>query len=293
MSEKYEHPHQSGHEENDSQIQQPLECLSAEELQSAFLNYVNSTDEFTYDVKQANRYLELLEKAGHPMPDTKASLASFHEKYDRKLEQAQSALLTSMLENSSHRPIGHLVARIAAIALVVMLSFGAAAQAMGFDLLSAIASWTKETFQLSSAYEEEVHSVNEDFVVYQDLQAAADELGIAIPVVPQWVPEGFVCDNVAVESLPGFIKIKGDFLASDRFFSITIKRFISTEEVDANYEKDEDGVFTYEQGGVTHYIMGNNLQVQAVWNYQTVICTITGDLSSEEVMQMIDSIYEE
>lgn len=47
----------------------------------------------------------------------------------------------------------------------------------------------------------------------------------------------------------------------------------------------------YNKNGITYYIMSNNQQLTAVWMPQELlICTVTGDLSIDEVKSLIDSI---
>ncbi len=38
--------------------------------------------------------------------------------------------------------------------------------------------------------------------------------------------------------------------------------------------------------------MSNNGQLKAAWTNQNMVCSISGDLSEEELKKMIDSIYE-
>ena len=46
-------------------------------------------------------------------------------------------------------------------------------------------------------------------------------------------------------------------------------------------------------GGITHYIMGNTETLSAMWINGNVEGCLQGELTLEELRQMIDSIYEE
>ena len=58
-------------------------------------------------------------------------------------------------------------------------------------------------------------------------------------------------------------------------------------------EKDNSQVRVYESGGVEHYIMENNEKLVATWFTDNLECSITGEISEEDLETMINSIYEE
>ena len=59
------------------------------------------------------------------------------------------------------------------------------------------------------------------------------------------------------------------------------------------YQKDATIKEEYLAGGICHYIVANNEHVSTMWVNGCVEGYIQGDLTVEELRQMIDSIYEE
>lgn len=58
------------------------------------------------------------------------------------------------------------------------------------------------------------------------------------------------------------------------------------------FEKDSENITKYESNDVTHYILSNNASYVATWANDTLVCSILGDITVDELKQMIDSIYE-
>ena len=59
-----------------------------------------------------------------------------------------------------------------------------------------------------------------------------------------------------------------------------------------NFQKDEGDPIPYEAGGITHLLATNAGYPVALWANGPVECAISGDITMDELKQMIDSIYE-
>jgi hypothetical protein len=57
------------------------------------------------------------------------------------------------------------------------------------------------------------------------------------------------------------------------------------------FPKDDNPVREYISGGIMHYIFSNNERLVAVWEYDNVEVSITGSITEDELIRMIDSIY--
>ena len=55
-------------------------------------------------------------------------------------------------------------------------------------------------------------------------------------------------------------------------------------------EQSEGLVEEYIVSGITYYIFENNKQVQAAWTVDSYECNISGNVTIDELKQMIDSI---
>lgn len=84
------------------------------------------------------------------------------------------------------------------------------------------------------------------------------------------------------------------YVVGNRTFAIRIIVYNITIENEFNvYQKDTELLEEYIVNGITHYITGNNSNLSAMWTNENVEGHIYGDLTLEEMRQMIDSIYKE
>lgn len=111
-------------------------------------------------------------------------------------------------------------------------------------------------------------------------------------LVKRCLPDGFELARESVRSLPSQVIIEAMYTSNNRIFSLAIFRYNSPEVIGQTiFEKDSKDMILYDKNGITYYIMTNNQQLTAVWMPQELLtCTITGDLSIEEVEYLIDSM---
>ena len=84
------------------------------------------------------------------------------------------------------------------------------------------------------------------------------------------------------------------YITGNRTFAIRIIVYENVLENDLNiYQKDTLLLEEYVVNGITHYITENNSNLSAMWANENVEGYIQGDLTLEEMRQMIDSIYKE
>ena len=124
------------------------------------------------------------------------------------------------------------------------------------------------------------------------LQAALDECGISGEFVPTWYPEGFEASEPEIRNSRRVDLVNMRFQdAGERFFSIRIHRYHSSEDVESFiFEKDKLPVEQYTSGGKTFYIFSNDDTITAVWADGLIHESIAGNLTVEEFKKIIDSI---
>ena len=128
--------------------------------------------------------------------------------------------------------------------------------------------------------------------VADSLQAALDECGISGNLVPAWYPEGFQASGPEIINKRRSDSINMMFQdAEERFFSIRIFRYYSSEDAEALvFEKDKSPVEQYTSGSKTFYILSNNDTITATWSDGLIVETIVGNLTVEEFKKIMDSI---
>ena len=296
MPENRTHPVNRSPKEDSSQINEHLNNMPIDKLTDALADMWDAADDFTYSAAEMDACLEKIEQTEvAPKFDVDASLNRFLDKHSRLVECASRTSKKSRPNTSRWKP-----SVAAAIAVLVVLGSLVTAQALGIDVFGAIARWTDETFHFSASSQNEADS-DADIQnstdqspdgEYTSLQDALDACGIKQSVIPQQLPNGFELAKVSVYSLPSQVEIEAIYTSNDRIFSLTIFRYNSPDVVGQTiFEKDSEDMILYDKKGITYYIMSNNQQLTAVWMPQELLtCTITGDLSIEEIKNLLDSV---
>ena len=185
--------------------------------------------------------------------------------------------------------------RIVACLVLFFSATVAVANAFGFNPVKMIVSWKEDTFNMSSQ--------NGSDIIQNDSALSGvsfDKLEDAIldikptPMLPVWIPEGFTFKYAEKYERNSNIDLLLYYEDNNKniIFDFTIyKNTDINAENEAYFEKDSSDVEIYEKNGVNHYIFSNINQIQAVWTKLNVIYNVSGDISSDEVKKIIDTMY--
>lgn len=297
MSEKRCSRQAGGQSGETSQIKKDLGSMEPDELISELADLWNAMDEKDFDPERIDAYLTALDKKDPIAPDFDAeeSLAAFHEKHALLPERTAPVTESPDTIPRTGRHRHFRTARLIAAVVVVTLACMIAAQGLGYDVFGVIARWTEETFHFTSSDQTETRMPEEasDGMEYVSLQEALDAYSIAESVAPTWYPADFKMSEIKILSTSIDLKFRATYEAEEKFIAVTIWQYESAEAAGREaFEKDDLTVSTYKSGGVTHYLMSNEGQLKAAWANQNMVCSISGDLSEDELKEMIDSIYE-
>lgn len=184
--------------------------------------------------------------------------------------------------------VRRLIATAAVLALVIAIPVTANAFSWK-QLWNTVATWAKETFSfVSSNNTNNIEPANSDNLKYVSLQDLLERNNRPYDMVPTWIPTGFILEKIQKDISPAQEIYRAFYLCESRELTIKIQSYIGT-----NPEKVEVGealIEIYESGGIEYYIVSNNKLLQAVWTSGSYECYIAGDLSIDELKQMIDSI---
>ena len=232
-------------------------------------------------------YSDLLEE----LPEHDFS-PEFERKMKNLIRQADHPVRHRLLRT------GQLVAALVALLLLLTVATAAA----GYDIWRMLAEWTAEQITLAPGQIEYIDPddlhIPEEPGEYTDLQEALTAYGLNRSVVPKWLPEGFVQIHLDIEAAA-----KGSLIIFYALYQweknplvIQVNIYLEDEErvYDSfgNFQKDEGDPIPYEAGGITHLLTTNAGRPVALWANGPAECCISGDITMEELKQMIDSIYE-
>lgn len=210
-----------------------------------------------------------------------------------KKEETGGAQTDPVLERYGKKPqnrtktssVWKRVAVAAAVCLVVLASvpnvFGSE------SVFTMIGQWTKEIFSFGKPSDKEF-VYQTDHPGLQELYDTIAELDLKRNVVPTWIPEDAVLEQMDTQTMPNGTTVFAGFSYNDGYIGIKIKTF--DKETSSEYQKGEDNATLCEIAGIKHYIMENKERWTAAWVVDDAECTISA--SNERVVyKMLGSIY--
>lgn len=276
-------------------IHKHLTDKTADELLDDLSDWLANVDETHFDGKSLNAILSALDEVD---PELEAfypekSLAAFHQRFEPVFDKTEKEL-SSPAPAHHTKHFSHKLIQVAAIIAVLLFSM-VTAQAFGFDIFGAIAKWTSSTFHFSD--ESVQYAMVGDYSIteeaqkeYDSLQAALDDFHIVGEAAPTWVPERFESQSVVADIKYDGFCIREDYASSEGgCLSVTIQNYDSAMQ--SQVEKDAEGATVYKSGGIKHYLVSDKFNEKAVWINGQLECRIFGNITYQELKEMIDSIY--
>ena len=186
--------------------------------------------------------------------------------------------------------VRRLISTAAVIALIVFIPISA--KALGLDdIWSVFAHWAKETFSFvsgSNTAVSEPNVISEE--AYSSLQNALEKSNRNPNLIPTWIPDGFVLEKIEKDVTPIQERYRAFYSNNGKALEIFIQVYINTDP--RKLEQNDNLIEVYESNNIDFYIFTNFNQIRAVWITENFESYITGDVSLEEIKQMIDSIKE-
>ncbi len=289
-----------------------MEQLSTRRLEELLLQDFHAPDNGRRDMSGLyHAAQELASREPSPNSETDRAWRSFQENY---LPFAECASQDSVYDDGGtpssdaapgRRPLFRSrrwlrVAVAAAVLAAALLSLSLVAAASGFDLWRRLAQWTDEVIQLTPAQTGQADMddirLPEEPKEYATLQEALSDCGLARSIAPRQIPDGFqlvelVVDTLSTNSLIFHAAYQRNEDVLTQFIRIHLPREDGGTDSYAHFQKDEGDPIPYEAGGVIHLLSTNAGRAVAVWANGPAECAISGDITIEELQQIIDSIY--
>lgn len=272
------------------------EAMSTEDLQAFLREDASKPEGEGSDTKEILYVMEVLarrRKEQQEGKDPAKALASFKHNYYAESETPSISESVPVVRkrSSSGRWKRGLVAAVAAI-FILVLGNSITASAIGFDLFAIIAKWTQETFHFGSAGQtDETNTPSPSFAQpCASLQEALNNYDIAIPLVPTWIPSGYIEGDIRTENTPKQRVFIAKYKCGESSIRIQIAEYLNgfPEQI----EQSNTLTKVYTSNGIDYYIFENNGQLQAVWINDSFECFIAGPLTLSEMEKIIDSIKE-
>lgn len=187
----------------------------------------------------------------------------------------------------------------AAVALAILIATAALMvsvfpmEAKAGSWWDRITRWSSEKFEFIShrnlAEERPEYEFRTDNPGLQEVYDAVVALGVTDPVVPMWLPEGYILDELKQIPQETKTNVYARFSSDGTYIIYTVDIY-RVEEGD-RYNINKENAVEYETNGVTHYIMQNNERCVSAWTKKNAECSLTIDGAKERMCEILDSIY--
>ena len=171
-----------------------------------------------------------------------------------------------------------------AAVLAILLVGSVTAKAFGFNVWKAVIQWTQETFHFGDWGKTDVNNN----LQFDSLQKALEEGNVPAWLAPTYIPQGFELTEVSVEQSPLKNTYKAIYTNAGKNIVITIQDNLGKSPV--YVEQSEGLVEEYKADGITYYLFTDAVLIKAKWVTDSYECSISSNITIEELKMMIDSI---
>lgn len=268
-----------------------LQAMSPVELADALERLLDTMTEEEYDPDLIDAYLDALEEKT-PLPeepDPEEALGKFQVRlrkipFHAGVDPAEKRDAGTVRRRYPFKRMA--VTAAATVALLFALMIGA--QAAGMNVFGNLAQWTDELFFFLPSGKEADRNAE-----YQAMfQEALEEAGMPKELAPAWYPKGFTAEKPKIWNDDMGISIEVRFKNEDgEVFAVSADKYNETVDFAPDpFEKDSGSVEIYTGNERTFYMMSNLNTITATWGDGSLVETIRGKLSADEVKKMIDSM---
>lgn len=218
--------------------------------------------------------------------DAASAWKSFQENYMPEIVEEPDA--SDTCKRIAMPWVRRLAAAAAVLALVIILPISAKALTFG-ELWDIVAQWAKETFSFVSGEDTQLSEPTpdsaEDFSSLEELLSFYQH---RTDIIPTWIPDGFVLEKIEQDITPLQEIYRVKYVNDDSELMILVQTCLPDDNY--SFEIEEGNPEIYSVSGIDYYLMINDDQIRAAWINKNYQCSISGDLTLEEIKLMIDSI---
>lgn len=260
---------------------------SAERLRDQLMDYVRQTDARDIDVQKVDAMLARINELD---PQEKSGLSAPEETGELQ-DPAGPDINSSNRTRFSLRKL-----LIVAAALITALALFGVQFAVG-DRQEAKGTSDGNVFQMASVPKTEYavirsHPLEEgETKTYDSVEDMLEDFGIDARVVPTKVPERLGEPAVQAMNVQDTVNLFVDYENDKEFLSVFYNEILSSNK--QSTETNRIDAVTELINGIPHFIVIDKEITKIVWINGELECHLSSDLSYEEVIEVLYSIYED
>lgn len=218
------------------------------------------------------------------------ALEAFHKYYEE--DEVSSITEREPVVRKKNSTASNWVKRLVAAAAIIILIFSGSitAKAFGFDLWEIIVKWTQETFHFGYVSDPSRPSepMKDNSLVFTGLREALETYEIDATIIPSWIPKGYEEVSVKTYDTPKQRQFFGHYQHGENVVKVWVCDYLDSDPT--QIEQSGNVLEVYESGGVKYYFIENEEQLRVAWVIDSYECYISGNLSIDELKQMVESI---
>lgn len=266
------------------------DAMTTEDLEQILRSDASAPMEQETDTELILHVMEVLanrRNANHTGKTARKAWESFQQNYLPPEAESRKQTPKAAKHGTPQPWLRRLIACAAAIILVLCLPLTAGA--FGWkDVWNVVAKWAKETFSFVSG-DTEVSEPSPDYDgEYTSLQDVMRANSRDYSVIPTWIPDGFALKKIEKDITPAQEIYRAYYTNREKELMIRVQTY--TTSYAYRVEIGEDLYETYEASGVQYYIFKNMDQLRFVWTVNNYEGNVSGDISVDEAIKMIESI---
>lgn len=271
-------------------LQKEIDTMNAAELETCLhseLKKENPNAERVRGIMSALRRLDAKGPKEIP-PEVREQWLKMQERSEPE-EEPRKGKKTSALQ---------MVGKIAAVAATLAVVLFGVPRAFGArNIVELVVMWVDDTFYLSRPGETAATSpqyvFGSEHPGLQEIYNTVTSLGVNVPVVPMWVPEGVQLEEVKVSETERKIAVWASLENEDLQIVYICYLDKSGEEHRQRYVEDDYNIEKKEIGGVVHNLSSNAGDWNAAWVNGYVECFVSINGDKELLVDILRSIYRE
>lgn len=273
------------------------DAMDDEALRSFLRSDASKPETEAADVEELLYVMGLLEKRRKERGearDAKKAFEEFKKYYDPRIEDAQEpeapAKIPELPPKGKTAPRWKWKPAIAAAVMVLLVGCTLSAGAAKFDLWELFVKFTKETLYIGDDSDDAQawKADSADQYPYSDFAEMLRQHDVAGAFLPTWIPEGFAFEDRYISETPSIRTFHEHYVNGDKTLTIEITE--NQEDAPILFEQFSSEVEIYQHNDYVFYLFQNNSQYQATCIDGAIQYVFWGNLTYQEILQMIDSI---
>jgi len=177
----------------------------------------------------------------------------------------------------------------AAVLVAALLVLSAAA----FQWPDYVVSWGREILSIGPPESGNMVLEEVDENGYASLAEAVESIGVTDLPLPSWIPPSFSIRSINTQNVFTYVKITAVYSKEDNTsIAIRVSYYPDSKDMpNLSFEKNDDGRHEIDaKDGIEFFFTENYGSAQVGWINGNCLCSISGEISKEELKEIVNSI---